>query len=37
SISIIQKYLGHQTTHETMKFIGIKDKMHNRTVIALNL
>lgn len=37
SISIIQKYLGHQTTNETMKFIGIKDKMHNRTVIALNL
>ena len=25
------------TTNETMKFIGIKDKMHNRTVIALNL
>lgn len=37
SISIIQKYLGHQTTHETMKFIGIKDKTHNNTVIALNL
>lgn len=37
SISIIQKYLGHQTTQETMKFIGIKDKSIKRTVIALNL
>lgn len=37
SISIIQKYLGHQTTQETMKFIGIQNKSIHRTVIALNL
>lgn len=37
SISIIQKYLGHQTTQETMKFIGITNQSINRTVIALNL
>lgn len=37
SISIIQKYLGHQTTQETMKFIGIKKIEKNQTVIALNL
>ncbi|WP_340578960.1 tyrosine-type recombinase/integrase, partial [Staphylococcus aureus] len=36
SISIIQKYLGHQTTYETMKFIGISTKKSN-TTIALNL
>lgn len=37
SISIIQKYLGHQTTQETIKFIGIQDKSIHQTVIALNL
>ncbi|ALN77926.1 MULTISPECIES: tyrosine-type recombinase/integrase [Staphylococcus] len=36
SISIIQKYLGHQTSYETMKFIGITKKEIN-TTIALNL
>lgn len=36
SISIIQKYLGHQTTIETMKFIGISKKA-SLTTIALNL
>lgn len=36
SISIIQKYLGHQTTFETMKFIGISAKT-TKTTIALNL
>ncbi|MCU5746896.1 tyrosine-type recombinase/integrase [Staphylococcus sp. SQ8-PEA] len=36
SISIIQKYLGHQTTFETMKFIGISKKT-SKTTIALNL
>ena len=36
SISIIQKYLGHQTTYETMKFIGIS-KQASTTTIALNL
>ena len=36
SISIIQKYLGHQTTFETMKFIGISTKA-SKTTIALNL
>ena len=36
SISIIQKYLGHQTTFETMKFIGISTKKSN-TTIALTL
>ncbi|SCS24100.1 tyrosine-type recombinase/integrase [Staphylococcus caeli] len=36
SISIIQKYLGHQTTYETMKFIGISTKKC-KTTIALNL
>lgn len=36
SISIIQKYLGHQTTFETMKFIGISTKS-SKTTIALNL
>ncbi|MDW4173341.1 tyrosine-type recombinase/integrase [Staphylococcus saprophyticus] len=36
SISIIQKYLGHQTTYETMKFIGISTKA-SKTTIALNL
>ncbi|HLR20257.1 MAG TPA: tyrosine-type recombinase/integrase [Staphylococcus sp.] len=36
SISIIQKYLGHQTTYETMKFIGISTKS-TKTTIALNL
>ncbi|MEJ7541636.1 tyrosine-type recombinase/integrase [Staphylococcus intermedius] len=36
TISMIQKYLGHQTSHETMKFIGVsKEKMD--TTIALNL
>lgn len=37
SIAIIQKYLGHQTTQETMKFIGIKKISKNHTIIALNL
>lgn len=36
SISIIQKYLGHQTTYETMKFIGIS-RNASKTTIALNL
>lgn len=36
SISIIQKYLGHQTSYETMKFIGIS-KQEVNTTIALNL
>ncbi|MDN5808666.1 MAG: tyrosine-type recombinase/integrase, partial [Staphylococcus equorum] len=36
SISIIQKYLGHKTTFETMKFIGISAKT-TKTTIALNL
>ncbi|WP_251518793.1 MULTISPECIES: tyrosine-type recombinase/integrase [Staphylococcus] len=36
SISIIQKYLGHQTTFETMKFIGISTQK-SKTTIALNL
>nr|WP_245394691.1 tyrosine-type recombinase/integrase [Staphylococcus coagulans] len=36
SVSIIQKYLGHQTAYETMKFIGISKKEIN-TTIALNL
>lgn len=36
SLSIIQKYLGHQTTLETLKFIGISHCV-NRTTIALNL
>ncbi len=36
SISIIQKYLGHQTTFETMKFIGISTKA-SKTTIALSL
>ncbi|MEB7367140.1 tyrosine-type recombinase/integrase [Staphylococcus borealis] len=37
SIAIIQKYLGHQTTQETVKFIGLSadDELH--TIIALNL
>lgn len=36
TISIIQKYLGHQTTYDTMKFIGVKQKA-SKTTIALNL
>ncbi|QQJ46455.1 tyrosine-type recombinase/integrase [Staphylococcus pseudintermedius] len=36
SISMIQKYLGHQTSHETMKFIGVPKKEMD-TTIALNL
>ncbi|UXR78645.1 MULTISPECIES: tyrosine-type recombinase/integrase [unclassified Staphylococcus] len=36
SVSIIQKYLGHQTAQETRKFIGVpKEGAH--TMIALNL
>ena len=35
-ISIIQKYLGHQTVQETLKFIGEQQK-HAYTKIALNL
>ncbi|UDI78979.1 tyrosine-type recombinase/integrase [Staphylococcus taiwanensis] len=37
SIAIIQKYLGHQTTHETVKFIGLSQKEEHHTIIALNL
>ena len=37
SIAIIQKYLGHQTTHETLKFIGLSPKEDHHTIIALNL
>ena len=36
SLAIIQKYLGHQTTIETLKFIGISQQV-DRTTIALNL
>ncbi|WP_086428392.1 tyrosine-type recombinase/integrase [Staphylococcus cornubiensis] len=36
SISMIQKYLGHQTSYETMKFIGVSKKEVD-TTIALNL
>ncbi|MCJ1657018.1 tyrosine-type recombinase/integrase [Staphylococcus sp. NRL 16/872] len=37
SIAIIQKYLGHQTTQETVKFIGLPSKEEHHTIIALNL
>ncbi|MBI5971696.1 tyrosine-type recombinase/integrase [Staphylococcus caledonicus] len=37
SIAIIQKYLGHQTTQETVKFIGLSPKEEHHTIIALNL
>ncbi|MCS4486504.1 tyrosine-type recombinase/integrase [Staphylococcus americanisciuri] len=37
SISIIQKYLGHQTAQETLKFIGVPKKGTYHTMIALNL
>lgn len=37
SIAIIQKYLGHQTTQETVKFIGLSTKEEHHTIIALNL
>ena len=37
SIAIIQKYLGHQTTQETVKFIGLSANDELHTIIALNL
>lgn len=36
-VSIIQKYLGHQSTLETLKFIGLSHKSEHHTYIALNL
>lgn len=36
SLPIIQKYLGHQTAQETLKFIGESSK-HTPTMIALDL
>ncbi|MEQ6033378.1 tyrosine-type recombinase/integrase [Staphylococcus saccharolyticus] len=37
SISIIQKYLGHQTIQETKKFIGLTNQLKHHTIIALDL